>query len=60
MAIFDYLAGFYNRVRRHSTIGYHSPEEHEAQYAVLYPRVHFSGGKIRERERALRKSARRS
>jgi putative transposase len=34
LAIFDYIAAFYNRIRRHSSLGYHSPEEHEAQYAV--------------------------
>lgn len=34
LAIFDYIAAFHNRIRRHSRIGYHSPEEHEAAYAV--------------------------
>jgi putative transposase len=34
LTIFDYIAAFYNRVRRHSSIGYHTPEEYEAQYAV--------------------------
>lgn len=34
LTIFDYIAAFYNRIRRHSSIGYRSPEEHEAQYAV--------------------------
>ena len=34
LAIFDYIAAFYNRTRRHSSIGYRSPEEHEPQYAV--------------------------
>ena len=29
MAIFEYLEGFYNRVRRHSTLGYLSPLEYE-------------------------------
>ena len=28
--IFDYIAGFYNNVRRHSTLGYLSPSEFEA------------------------------
>lgn len=34
LAIFDYIAAFYNRTRRHSSNGYRSPDEHEAQYAV--------------------------
>jgi len=34
LAIFDYIAACYNRIRRHSSIGYHSPEEHEAAHAV--------------------------
>ena len=28
-AIFGYLAGFYNRHRRHSTLGYYSPADFE-------------------------------
>lgn len=28
-AIFDYIEGFYNRVRRHSSLGYLSPSEYE-------------------------------
>ena len=28
-AIFDYIEGFYNPTRRHSTIGYHSPADYE-------------------------------
>lgn len=28
-AVFDYIERFYNRVRRHSSIGYHSPENFE-------------------------------
>ena len=31
-AIFDYLEVFYNRRRRHSSIGYVSPEEFELKY----------------------------
>jgi len=34
LAIFEYIAAFYNRVRRHSSVGYRSPEDHEALYAV--------------------------
>lgn len=33
-AIFDYIAAVYKRIRRHSSIGYQSPEEHEAAYTV--------------------------
>lgn len=32
--IFEYLEVFYNRQRRHSTLGYRSPAEYEAQAAV--------------------------
>jgi transposase InsO family protein len=28
-ALFDYIEGFYNRVRRHSSLGYLSPAEYE-------------------------------
>ena len=34
LAIFDYIAAFYNRIRLHSSVGYRSPEDHELQYAV--------------------------
>jgi transposase InsO family protein len=34
LAVFDYIAAFYNRTRRHSTLGYRSPDDHETQYAV--------------------------
>jgi putative transposase len=34
MAIFEYLEGFYNRVRRHSTLGYLSPMEYESRSAT--------------------------
>ncbi len=30
MAIFEYIEGFYNRRRRHSSLGYESPEDYEA------------------------------
>jgi len=32
--IFEYIEVFYNRQRRHSTLGYHSPAEFEARMAV--------------------------
>ncbi len=31
-AIFDYVEGFYNRQRRHSTLGYLSPAAYEAAH----------------------------
>jgi transposase InsO family protein len=34
LAIFEYIAAFYNRTRRHSANDYRSPDEQEAQYAV--------------------------
>lgn len=34
LAIFEYIAAFYNRTRRHSHNGFRSPDEHEAQYVV--------------------------
>ena len=33
-AIFAYMEGFYNRCRRHSTLGYHSPDEFERLFAL--------------------------
>ncbi|MEO7863086.1 MAG: IS3 family transposase, partial [Nitrospirales bacterium] len=32
--IFEYIEVFYNRQRRHSTLGYHSPAEYEARTVV--------------------------
>ena len=43
--IFEYIKVFYNRKRRHSTLGYHSPAEYEARTAVAYPGVHGIGGR---------------
>ena len=31
-AVFDWIETFYNRVRRHSALGYLAPEEYEARY----------------------------
>jgi putative transposase len=36
-AVFDYLEGFYNRIRRHSTLGYLSPAEYERRHTTGYP-----------------------
>lgn len=30
--IFEYIEAYYNRVRRHSSLGYKSPEQFEKQY----------------------------
>ncbi|WP_370291845.1 IS3 family transposase, partial [Thalassolituus sp.] len=30
--VFEYIELFYNRVRRHSAIGYKSPAEYEQEY----------------------------
>ena len=34
LAIFDYIATFYNRTRLHSSVGYRSPDHHELASAV--------------------------
>jgi putative transposase len=34
LAIFEYIAAFYNRTRRHSSNAYRSPDDHEALYAA--------------------------
>ena len=39
-AIFEYLEGFYNRARRHSTLGYLSPVEFEQRAADSITGVH--------------------
>jgi len=36
MAIFDFIEGFYNRRRRHSSLGYLSPVGYENQAKVCY------------------------
>ena len=36
-AVFDYLEGFYNPRRRHSTLGYLSPADFERRHALSYP-----------------------
>ena len=33
-AIFEYIEAWYNRRRRHSTLGYVSPAEYERTYAM--------------------------
>jgi len=32
--VFNYIEGYYNRVRRHSSLGYKSPNEFEKQLAI--------------------------
>jgi len=32
--VFSYIEGYYNRVRRHSSLGYKSPNEFEKQLAI--------------------------
>ena len=39
-AIFEYVEGFYNRPRRHSTLGYLSPGEFEQRAAQSTSGVH--------------------
>ena len=34
LAIFEWIEGFYNRTRLHSTLGYRSPEEYETIASV--------------------------
>lgn len=34
MAIFDFIEAFYNRQRRHSALGNHSPEEFERRWSL--------------------------
>lgn len=31
---FNYIEGYYNRIRRHSSLGYLSPEEYERQFVA--------------------------
>ena len=44
MAIFDYIEGIYNRMRRHSSLGYLSPSDYEQaimeEVAVAYSESH--------------------
>ena len=41
--IFEWIEAFYNRVRRHSTLGYHSPVDFERLTHQLKPSVHENG-----------------
>jgi putative transposase len=43
--IFEWIEVFYHRVRRHSTLGYHSPAEFEAMATGSYPGVHEIEGR---------------
>ena len=36
-AVFDYIEGFYNRKRLHSSLGYKTPMEVEAEWAATQP-----------------------
>jgi putative transposase len=36
-SIFEYIEAFYNRVRRHSSLGYVSPEEYERAHNLIHP-----------------------
>jgi putative transposase len=36
-AVFDFIEGFYNQRRRHSTLGYLSPAEYERRHPTRYP-----------------------
>ena len=35
--IFEYIETYYNRVRRHSSLGYKSPEKFEEEYYTKHP-----------------------
>ena len=37
LAVFHYLEAFYNPLRRHSTLGYLSPDEYETMYRTNHP-----------------------
>jgi len=41
--VFEWIEVFYNRVRRHSTLGYHSPVDFERLTHQLKPSVHENG-----------------
>jgi transposase InsO family protein len=42
---FEYIECFYNRIRKHSTLDYRSPEEYEREQSAAQPRVHFTGAR---------------
>ena len=47
LGIFEYMEVFYNRIRRHSALGYKSPEQHEKNLKETSLGVHFFGGRQR-------------
>ncbi len=48
METFSYIEGYYNRIRRHSGLGYLSPEEYEKQKAA--ERNKEPGGKLTKKK----------
>jgi transposase InsO family protein len=43
-SIFEYIEVFYNKIRRHSTIGYCSPSEFYQKRAIPYKSLRFKSG----------------
>lgn len=45
-AIFEYIEGFYNRMRRHSSLGYESPVDHEAITRLQWRRLRWHSYRV--------------